>query len=96
MAPHFISVILQTFLESGHGIIHQKDSHQNLPFISKIVSRFISYHTDHREGYHAECLKRWNVMTHQRKTLQQYDFHLFSDFAEIFDSHSESLAGLSL
>ena len=28
--------------------------------------------------------------------LQQYDFHLFSDSAEIFDGHSESFAGFSL
>jgi len=26
--------------------------------------------------------------------LQQYDFHSFSDSAEIFDGHSEKLAGL--
>ena len=37
-------------------------SHQNcIPF------RF-SYHEDHRAGYHAECLNRWNVMTPQKNS----------------------------
>ena len=27
-----------------------------------------SYHEDHRAGYHAECLNRWNVMTPQKNS----------------------------
>jgi hypothetical protein len=68
IAPNFMLVISQKFLESWHGITQKRTlikialSHQNcIPF------RF-SYHEDHRAGYHAECLNRWNDITPQKNS----------------------------
>ncbi len=68
IAPNFILVILPAFLESWQSITHQKDSHQNRPVTSKLLPFHFSYHEDHRAGYHAECLNRWNVMTPQKNS----------------------------